>query len=62
MEIQVNGGTVAEKVDFAVGMFEKSVNVDGVFAEGECLDICTATKGKGICWCYLSLGCHQTTS
>merc|ERR1711998_213263 len=47
MEIQVNGGTVAEKVDFAVGMFEKSVNVDGVFAEGECLDICTATRGKG---------------
>jgi large subunit ribosomal protein L3e len=25
MEIQVNGGTVAEKVDFAYGLFEKEV-------------------------------------
>jgi len=47
LEIQVNGGDVAAKVDFARNLFEKSVEVSQVFAEGETLDICAATRGHG---------------
>jgi len=35
LEIQVNGGTIAQKVDFALGLFEKQVFVDLVFEENE---------------------------
>lgn len=47
MEIQINGGTVAEKVDFGVSLFEKQVSVDSVFNESDCIDIIGVTKGKG---------------
>jgi len=48
MEIQVNGGkTVAEKVDFAVGLFEKQMPVDVVFQESECIDVIGVTRGHG---------------
>lgn len=32
-EIQINGGDVAAKVDFARGLFEQKVPVDAVFAK-----------------------------
>jgi large subunit ribosomal protein L3e len=47
MEIQVNGGDAAAKVDFAKNLFEKEVNVDSVFAKDENIDILGATKGHG---------------
>jgi len=47
MEIQVNGGTVAEKVDFAVGLFEKQVPVSSVFDENEMIDTVAVTRGHG---------------
>jgi len=47
MEIQINGGDVAAKVDYAKGLFEKEVPVDSVFAENESIDVLGATKGKG---------------
>jgi len=47
MEIQINGGTIAEKVDFAHSWFEKKVSVDSVFNENEMIDALSATKGKG---------------
>jgi len=47
MEIQVNGGSVEQKVDFAVNFFEKSVPVDAVFAENEMIDVLGVTRGKG---------------
>lgn len=47
MEIQVNGGTVAQKVDFAVALFEKTVDVDGVFHQDDMLDVIAVTKGHG---------------
>jgi large subunit ribosomal protein L3e len=47
-EIQINGGAnVAAKVDWGKSLFEQEVNVTSVFAEGEVVDICAATKGKG---------------
>jgi len=47
VEIQINGGTIAQKVDFAYGLFEKQVPVDAVFGENEMIDTLAATKGKG---------------
>ena len=42
MEIQVNCGTIAQKVDYAYGFFEKKVPIDD-----ETIDIIGVTKGKG---------------
>jgi large subunit ribosomal protein L3e len=47
MEIQVNGGTVEEKVNFAHGLFEKQIPVDTIFKQNEMIDIIGVTKGKG---------------
>lgn len=47
MEIQINGGTVAQKVDFAYGLFEKQVSVDAVFQTNEMIDTIAITKGHG---------------
>jgi large subunit ribosomal protein L3e len=46
-EIQINGGTIDAKVDFAVGLFEKSVPVDAVFGDSEMIDAIGVTKGHG---------------
>ena len=48
LEIQVNGGSVAKKVDFARQLLERSVTVDKVFREGERIDLAAATKGNGM--------------
>jgi large subunit ribosomal protein L3e len=47
MEIQVNGGTVDQKVDFAYGLFEKQVPVDSVFEVDEMIDCLGVTRGRG---------------
>jgi large subunit ribosomal protein L3e len=47
MEIQVNGGSIADKVEFAHGLFEKPVDVGTVFEQDECVDIIAVTKGHG---------------
>jgi len=46
-EIQVNGGTTEQKVDFAVGLFEKEVPVDHIFAQDEMIDVIGVTTGHG---------------
>jgi len=47
LEIQVNGGTIAEKVDFTVGFFEKEVPFSSVFEQDEMIDVIGVTKGHG---------------
>ncbi len=47
MEIQINGGTVPEKVQWAKEHFEKAIPVSGVFAQDEMIDCIGVTKGKG---------------
>ena len=47
MEIQINGGDAAAKVDFGKALFEKEVNVADVFAKDESIDIMGASKGNG---------------
>ncbi|PVU92443.1 hypothetical protein BB559_003731 [Furculomyces boomerangus] len=46
-EIQVNGGTIAQKVDWARDHFEKEVSVGDVFEANENIDIVAVTKGHG---------------
>jgi len=47
MEIQVNGGTIEEKVDFGFKLFETAIRVDTVFKESEMLDVIGVSKGHG---------------
>jgi len=47
MEIQVNGGTIPQKVDYAVSKFEKPITVSSIFKENEMIDVIGVTKGKG---------------
>merc|ERR1711957_801086 len=47
MEIQVNGGTVAKKVEWAYSKFEQEVTVGEVFDENECIDTIGVTKVHG---------------
>jgi len=47
MEIQVNGGDVAAKVDFIREKFEKPVAVNTIFEQNEMIDTVAVTKGKG---------------
>jgi len=48
MEVQLNGGSVADKVDWAFSHFEKEVTVKDVFAQDEMIDVIGVTKGKGV--------------
>lgn len=47
MEIQVNGGTIEAKVQWAVEKLEKEVTVGEVFADNELLDTIGVTGGRG---------------
>lgn len=47
MEIQINGGDVAAKVDYAFKMLESQVSVDNVFEQNEMIDVLGVTKGHG---------------
>jgi len=47
MEIQLNGGTVADKINWAKEHLEKQVPIDNVFASNEMIDCIGVTKGHG---------------
>jgi len=47
MEIQINGGSVEEKVKFGQGLFEKTVPVKDVFKQSEMVDAIAVSKGHG---------------
>jgi large subunit ribosomal protein L3e len=47
MEIQVNGGSIADKVDFAKSHFEKTVDIKSIFEQEENIDVIGITKGHG---------------
>ena len=47
-EIQINGGkTIADKVSFVQGFFEKEIRIDNVFSQNDILDVIGVTKGHG---------------
>lgn len=47
MEIQLNGGTIEDKVKWVKEHLEKTVPVSSVFAQNEMVDCVAVTKGKG---------------
>jgi len=47
MEVQLNGGTIANKVAWAREHLEKPVPVSQVFSQDEMIDVIGVTKGKG---------------
>merc|ERR1739844_258584 len=47
MEVQLNGGSISDKVNFAREHFEKEVPVGKVFAQDEMIDVIGVTKGHG---------------
>jgi len=47
IELQVNGGDAAGKVDFAQGLFEKHISVGDVVAQDENIDCIGVTQGHG---------------
>jgi large subunit ribosomal protein L3e len=59
MEIQVNGGSVDDKVGFATGLFEKQVPIDSIFAQNEMIDVIGVTKGRGTDGVTTRWGCTR---
>jgi large subunit ribosomal protein L3e len=47
MEIQVNGGSIPDKVAFAHGLFEQEIPVSTIFEQDEVVDVIGVTKGHG---------------
>ncbi|KAJ1507281.1 60S ribosomal protein L3 [Coelomomyces lativittatus] len=47
MEIQINGGTIAQKVDWAKEHFEQAIPITSIFEQDENVDIIGVTKGHG---------------
>ncbi|KAF8371918.1 hypothetical protein PRIPAC_78347, partial [Pristionchus pacificus] len=47
MEVQLNGGSIADKVERAKERLEKQVLIDQVFAQDEMVDTIGVTRGKG---------------
>jgi len=58
-EIQINGGTTEQKIDFAMGLFEQEVKVADVFAQDEMCDIIGSTRGKGYNGVITRWGCSR---
>ncbi|SSD61283.1 60S ribosomal protein L3 [Saccharomycodes ludwigii] len=46
-EIQINGGSIEDKVNWAKEHFEKTVSIDSVFEQNEMIDVIAVTKGHG---------------
>jgi len=59
MEIQVNGGTVDQKVDWARSLFERKVPVDSVFNPNDMIDTIGVTKGHGVKGVIKRFGCRR---
>lgn len=58
-EIQVNGGTVDQKIDFAMGLFEQEVKVADVFGQDEMVDIIGSSRGRGYDGVITRWGCTR---
>lgn len=59
MEIQLNGGTIEQKVQWAREHLEKPVPVSNVFAPDEMIDVIGVTKGKGYKGTYFLFFCSK---
>jgi len=48
MEIQVNGGTIADQFELACGLLRSQVPFSSIFGLGSIIDVTAITKGKGV--------------
>jgi large subunit ribosomal protein L3e len=48
MEIQLNGGSIADKVKFARDHLEKQIDISQVFNQDEMIDVIGVTRGHGV--------------
>lgn len=48
MEVQLNGGSIADKVKYAYDHFEQEVKIGQVFSQDECVDTIGVTHGHGL--------------
>jgi len=48
LEVQVNGGSISDKVEFVKNLFEQEIKFDKVFQESECLDAISISRGHGM--------------
>mmetsp|Transcript_51275 Transcript_51275/g.104274 ORF Transcript_51275/g.104274 Transcript_51275/m.104274 type:complete len:385 (-) Transcript_51275:4213-5367(-) len=46
-EIQINGGTISEKISFCLKIFNKKIPINSIFRQNELIDVIGITKGKG---------------
>ena len=60
MEVQLNGDSIADKVNWAWEHFEKEVPVGQVFSVGETLDIIRVLKGHGFKGKFETSFCKMT--
>lgn len=47
LELQVNGGSIADKIEFGMKLLEQTVSINDVFSKNEFIDTLAVTKGKG---------------
>lgn len=47
MEVQINGGSVSDKIDYAKNLFEREITINSVFEKDEMIDCIGVTKGHG---------------
>lgn len=59
MEIQVNGGSIKDKVDYAFANFEKQISIDQVFSQDEMMDVIGITRGHGYEGCVTRWGASR---
>merc|ERR1712176_1381767 len=59
MEIQINGGEIADKVAFAQSLLEKPIHVKDLFSQDEMVDVIGVTRGHGYNG-YLQMGNQET--
>lgn len=58
MEVQLNGGSMSDKVDWAKEHLEQAVPVSSVFYQDEMIDIIGVTKGHGFKgWKHVLISC-----
>jgi hypothetical protein len=62
IEIQVNGGSISDKVDFATKLFEKAVTVDSVFNVNEMIDTIAITKVRSAVDLSVFVGSSSSSS
>jgi len=58
-EIQINGGSVSDKVDFCTKLFEQQVKLSDVFSKDEMIDIIGVSRGRGFDGVITRWGCTR---